>query len=106
MKISAPSLLVSTVLALGISGFAQAKDLQPQEQMLISAGMSQAQVEQAIGKPARMQHFGLSNTTTWSYNTTDYFERSGDRIYEVDFGPNGMVISAGARTLHDLESRD
>ena len=82
------------IASLGIAGAVQAKDLQPQDFNAVKAGMTQAQVEQALGKPVQARNFSLSNTSTWTYNTTDSFSRNGDRVYDVDFGSDGKVISA------------
>ena len=66
--------------------------------------MTQAQVEQALGKPAEARSFSLSNTSTWTYNTTDTFSHSGDRVYDVDFGADGKVISAGTIVRAELNT--
>lgn len=109
MKTSSTSLPVKLALAavvsLGIAGFAQAKDLKPEEQAMVHMGMSKDEVTQAIGKPVRTQIFRRLGITTWSYGTTDYFERKGDRIFDVDFGADGKVKSSGARDLPEEDSR-
>lgn len=96
---------LAAIVSLGLSGLAQAKDLKPEEQAMVHMGMSMDDVTQAIGKPMRKQIYRRVGTTTWTYGTTDYFERRGDRIFEVDFGPDGKVKSTGARDLPEEDSR-
>jgi outer membrane protein assembly factor BamE (lipoprotein component of BamABCDE complex) len=100
LKLSLMALAAAS--SLGFAGITQAKDLTPSEQGLISAGMTTQEVEQAIGKPERSQNFALSGTSTWTYGTSDFTVREGDRVFEVDFGADGKVQQAGARDLHNL----
>lgn len=91
---------IGAIAAIGIAGFAQAKNLSPSEYQQIHAGMSQEEVQQILGKPAHVERYALSQTTTWSYDTSAFNERAGDRVLDVDFGSDGKVISVGPRTLN------
>lgn len=98
-------LALAAALSFGLGSLALAKDLKPEEQTIVKQGMTMDEVTQALGKPARKQVYRRIGQTTWVYSTTDYFERRGDRIYEVDFGPDGKVKSSGARDLPEEDSR-
>lgn len=101
--ISLPALALAALMSLGMSGVVQAKNLNPREQTLVQPGMTPEQVEQAIGKTMHKVRYRLSGLTTWTYGTTDFVERVGDRVYQVDFGPDGKVKAASAVRLPDFE---
>lgn len=64
---------------------------------LIKPGMTQAEVQQALGRPARTQHYSLSQSTTWTY---DVDPLSAEQvIFDVDFDAQGRVAASGERRL-------
>ena len=62
---------------------------------LIKPGMTQDEVQQALGRPARTQHYSLSQSTTWTY---DVDPLSAEQvIFDVDFNAQGRVAASGER---------
>lgn len=87
-------------LALALSGAAQAV-VSAGDQTAVKAGMSQDEVQRVLGKPAKVENYSLSNTATWIYRSADQFAQPGDKVFDVDFGADGKVKSAGVRVLND-----
>lgn len=64
---------------------------------LIKPGMTQAEVQQALGRPARTQHYSLSQSTTWTYDVDPL--AAEQVIFDVDFDAQGRVAASGERRL-------
>ncbi len=64
---------------------------------LIKPGMTQDDVQQALGRPARTQHDSLSHSTTWTYDVDPL--AAEQVIFEVDFDARGRVAGSGERRL-------
>lgn len=70
------------------------------EDAQIAKGMSQSEVEQALGEP--IDKHGYVNSVggiTWTYELKDNTSSSSDYIYEVDFSMDRRVVSSGKRAL-------
>lgn len=64
---------------------------------LVKAGMTQDDVQQALGRPARTQHYSLSQSTTWTYDVDPL--AAEQVIFDVDFDAQGRVAASGERRL-------
>lgn len=64
---------------------------------LIKPGMTQGDVQQALGRPARTQHYAPSHSTTWTYDVDPLAEEQV--IFDVDFDAQGRVAASGERRL-------
>ena len=61
----------------------------------IQPGMTEAQVEQMIGKPDETMRFPLSGNYGWDYRYYDTWGYMAD--FSVTFGPDGRVVSKISR---------
>lgn len=59
--------------------------------------MTQDDVQQAPGRPARTQHYSLSQSTPWTYDVDPLAAKHV--IFDVGFGAQGRVDSSGERRL-------
>lgn len=96
----ASHLIRSSVAALAAIGFLAgspalfAKDATPAPTIklaqlpMVKSGMSTAEVEHALGTPARKPVW-LNGTMTWVYDTEDWTQS-----FDVDFGTDGKVSRA------------
>lgn len=94
---NASHLVRSSVAALAAIGFLAgspalfAKDGTPAPTVkldqlpVVKSGLSAAEVEHALGRPASKPVW-LNGTTTWTYDTDDWKQR-----FDVDFGADGKV---------------
>ena len=64
---------------------------------LVKPGMTQDEVQQALGRPARTQHYSLSQSTTWTYDVDPL--AAEQVIFDVDFDAQGRVATSGERRL-------
>ena len=64
---------------------------------LIKPGMTQDEVQQVLGRPARTQHYSLSQSTTWTYDVDPL--AAEQVIFDVDFNAQGRVAASGERRL-------
>lgn len=64
---------------------------------LIKPGMTQDDVQQALGRPARTQHYSLSQSTPWTYDADPLAAKQV--IFDVDFDAQGRVATSGERRL-------
>lgn len=65
------------------------------EEARIAIGMSDAEVQKNLGRPARIhQYRGLSGPT-WTYEVAS--APFGRTDFEIDFGADGKVTSAGEK---------
>ena len=59
----------------------------------IRPGMTQAQVQQQLGRPTRMQTYALKNETVWDWR---YKPKQESRLFSVTFNAEGQVVSTGS----------
>lgn len=98
--------LAATGLALAAVGAAYAAPsgytVAPTQERLVTAGMSQSEVQQALGRPARAMRYGNEPGPTWTYDVTTASLGGDDQtLFDVDFGPDGHVISAQERIVEN-----
>jgi hypothetical protein len=90
-----PRLLLAAGLSLGAAwahaggGCIVAAD----QESIIKPGMNAAQVEKAIGAPAKTLQFRNEAGPTWSYAVSG----SQLSVFEVSFGADGTVVASGER---------
>ena len=65
----------------------------PNQESLVSAGMTASEVKQALGRPARQLHYRNEPGLTYTYQVIGY----KDTVFDVDFDANGRVASVGER---------
>ena len=100
-KMPAPRLLLAAGLTLGAvaahaaSGFT----VSPDQEQLVSVGMSQAEVLQALGRPAMNQHFMNEPGLTWTYDVPANIQHH--TLFDVDFTADGKVASVSERVIDD-----
>ena len=94
------NLFVGAGFALGIAAAAQAASgvsITESQEPAIAVGMTQSQVEQALGRPADVISYPFAAGPTWSYNVED--ATFGVTSFDVDFGGDGKVTNAAERVL-------
>jgi hypothetical protein len=69
--------------------------VQARDQQLVKVGMTQDEVRAALGKPARTLRLQASSATTWTYQRPEV-----EVVFDVDFGSDGKVITAGERRVY------
>lgn len=69
----------------------------------VTAGMTAAQVRSLIGSPITSEQYGNQSGPTWSYNVAGATAASSGThlVFDVDFGADGTVTSAGERLKTD-----
>lgn len=72
--------------------------VQPSQEALVQPGMSQADVRQALGRPARNEKFMNEEGPTWTYDVATS-QTDGRTLFDVDFSSDGRVVSASERVL-------
>ena len=97
VKMPAPRLLLTgglmfgAVAAQAASGFY----ISPADEQKVSVGMSQAEVMQVLGRPARNQHFMNEPGLTWTYEVPAGLDNH--TLFDIDFGTDGKVASVNER---------
>ena len=93
------SLLLGAGLALGVAAAQAASgvSITESQEPAIAVGMTQSQVEQALGRPADVINYPFAAGPTWSYNVED--ATFGITSFDVDFGGDGKVTHAAERVL-------
>jgi outer membrane protein assembly factor BamE (lipoprotein component of BamABCDE complex) len=94
-------LLVTTGMALsGVAAHAASGySVNPVDEQRVSVGMTQADVLQALGKPAIKQRFANEPGPTWSYSLPG--DLTHQTLFDVDFSANGRVLSIGERFVYE-----
>ena len=100
-KSIAGKLILAGCLAIGLSAAAQARDLSSAQEAQIQHGMSQADVQQVLGKADHVERYALNKETAWQYELRDQVVRPGDKVFEVTFDANGRVVGASDRWLQN-----
>lgn len=94
--IIASSLLLGFAAAHAASGFT----VTPDQEKLITAGMTKSEVQQVLGHPALVEQFRNEPGPTLSYNVVGGADQFA--LFDVDFGANGKVVSVSEREVaHD-----
>jgi outer membrane protein assembly factor BamE (lipoprotein component of BamABCDE complex) len=91
----AAGLLFGAAAAQAATGFTVGEQAETQ----IKVGMDAASVQQALGQPERIYHYGNEPGPTWEYRV----QSANPALFEVDFGANGKVSSTDQRDI-DLNS--
>ena len=94
------SLLLGAGLAFGVAAAAQAASgvsITEIQEPVVAVGMTQSQVEQALGRPADVINYPFAAGPTWSYNVED--ATFGVTSFDVDFGGDGKVTYSAERVL-------
>ncbi|HSI59434.1 MAG TPA: hypothetical protein VLA16_17865 [Ideonella sp.] len=100
LKTQASRLLFAVGLAVGAiaAHAAGGVSVVPSQESLVQPGMSQAEVKQALGRPARHEKFMNEQGPTWTYDVATV-ETDGQTLFDVDFGADGKVVSATERIV-------
>lgn len=65
----------------------------------VALGMSQTEVQQALGRPADKITYRNESGPTWAYEVDGALW--GVTEFDIDFGPDGKVVQASERVLGD-----
>jgi outer membrane protein assembly factor BamE (lipoprotein component of BamABCDE complex) len=104
MQLSRVAVGASLVLGLVAAHAAKGYNVVEGQGNQIQEGMSSSQVEAILGKPSRIFNFRNEPGPVWSYNVVDMsplFDET-QTVLEVDFGPNGRVVSVMRRDLPNV----
>jgi outer membrane protein assembly factor BamE (lipoprotein component of BamABCDE complex) len=93
-----PRALLAAGLLFGVAA-AQAAgagySIRPNQEALVVAGMSAAQVRAALGPPANDTKYMADPGRTWTYTVPG--RSIPATVFEVNFGADGRVVSANER---------
>ena len=78
-------------LAQAAGGFSIAQS----DEARIAVGMSEAEVQQNLGPPARTRHYPQRSGPSWSYEVVG--APFGRTDFDIDFGGDGKVVSTSER---------
>ena len=92
-------LVAGTAAVMAGSGYV----VDSQQEKLIQAGMTKAEVQRLIGKPPREATYAIAKGSTWVYSVRgrpqlDFLSQE-HIVYEVDFSEDGRVVRAAERDL-------
>ena len=65
----------------------------------VAVGMTTSEVQQSLGRPADIISFRNESGPTWTYEVDG--APFGVTEFDIDFGPDGKVVSASERVLGD-----
>lgn len=85
----AAGLFFGVAAAQAASGFV----VTPRQEGLVSPGMSQADVQQTLGRPAHNVQYHKEPGRTWTYSVAG----NDNALFDVDFGSDGRVLEANQR---------
>lgn len=85
----AAGLFLSVAAAQAASGFT----VNPSQEALVTPGMSTAEVQLALGRPAQSIKYGNEPGPTFTYQVIG----KKDTLFDVDFGGDGKVASLSER---------
>jgi hypothetical protein len=88
-------MLLSAGLLLGVAAAhaASGYTITQAQESLVSPGMTEAEVRQALGHPAHDVHYRNEPGPTFSYHVLGI----EDTLFDVDFGADGKVASVSER---------
>jgi hypothetical protein len=89
----AAGLVFSAAAAMAAGGYT----VNQKQETLIQAGMSQDEVRQIVGRPARVEKFGNEPGPTWTYGVAGGLGYVS--MFDIDFGADGRVASAQERIV-------
>ena len=69
------------------------------QEATIAPGMSAAEVQHSLGRPAEIDTDRNASGSTWTYEVDN--APFGAAEFDVDFGPDGKVVSVDERVLGD-----
>ena len=112
MKIKPNPCAAQWLLAAGLAfGMASANAaggyaIRHQQEQLVTAGMTTDEVRQAIGAPITRVQYRNEPGPTWTYHVADTMPAfpSSQVVFDVNFGANGRVASAGESTAMEFSS--
>ncbi|MEO8278270.1 MAG: hypothetical protein ABI564_01190 [Ideonella sp.] len=99
MTVNRKSLIPRTLLAAGLLLCVAAADaaggysITESQEALVSPGMTQSDVKQALGQPARAIQYPNESGPTFTYGIVDM----QGTLFDVDFGADGKVASVDER---------
>jgi outer membrane protein assembly factor BamE (lipoprotein component of BamABCDE complex) len=98
---STPRLLLAAGLFLGAAAAQAASGftVNPSQQALVTPGMSAAEVQSALGRPARNIKYVNQPGPTFTYLVIG----KKDTLFDVDFGADGKVTSLSERMKNELD---
>lgn len=85
----AAGLLAGVAAAQAAAGFT----IQPSQESMVTPGMTQAQVQQALGQPERNVQYLNEPGPTFTYQVASL----DPVVFDVDFGADGRVLTANER---------
>jgi len=89
----AAGLVFGATAAMAAGGFT----VNGKQETLIKAGMSQDEVRQVVGQPARVEKFGNEPGPTWTYDVAGGLGYVS--MFDIDFDADGRVASAQERII-------
>jgi outer membrane protein assembly factor BamE (lipoprotein component of BamABCDE complex) len=97
IPLAASRWLLAAGLALGVAAAQAARgyDVRHEQESQVQVGMSQAEVQQALGRPAHVERYRNEPGPTWTYDVIG--SQSPPELFEVDFGADGKVASVDER---------
>ena len=99
MKLDLHSKTAQAILALALCGSAAVAEadvsISRSKESLVKPGMTPAEVQQALGRPAARFRYRSSDGATWTYNVVE--STPGTVFFDVDFDANGKVASTRVR---------
>ena len=89
--------LLSTVLAFyaAVAQAAGGFSITQSDEGRVTVGMTQAEVQQVLGPPARTRHYPNSPGPSWSYDVRG--APFGRTDFDIDFGADGKVVTTFER---------
>jgi len=91
--------LLATGIAFGVAAVQAAGGvtITQSEEASVKVGMSMADVERVLGRPAHVVSYRTAPGPTWTYNVVG--APFGTTEFEVSFGADGKVVWANERIL-------
>jgi outer membrane protein assembly factor BamE (lipoprotein component of BamABCDE complex) len=102
-KTRLPRVLLATGLLFCVTALQAANgfNVRPEQEGMVKVGMTMAEVEQALGRPARSIKYRTEPGPTWTYNVL--VNTMPPTVFEVNFGADGKVASVDQRMLTELD---
>ena len=101
MTFAIESLILRWLLTIGLAFCAAAAraaggfSITPSDEARIAVGMTEAEVQQHLGPPARTRHYPNSPGPSWTYAVQG--APFGRTDFDIDFGADGKVVSTWER---------
>jgi hypothetical protein len=93
--------LLATGLAFGAAAAQAASGvwITEAQETKVAVGMTAAEVQQNLGRPARIEQYPYAPGPTWTYEVSG--APFGWTDFDIDFGSDGKVASVGEIVLED-----